>query len=206
MNCDGSNQRNFEVDRDVSAGMGQGRQRIYFTSDDQGNTGLFFISLDGAVKKLFDNIGSTASAYGGGGAFTIARNGAFAITQTRSNNPGDIAVGSLSNPQVKIITAVNEDLLANRKLGEVEEIWYESSKDKRRIQGWIIKPPDFDAKKRYPLILEIHGGPFANYGARLDLEKQLMAASGYVVLYTNPARLDELRRRVRQPHSPRLSG
>jgi acylaminoacyl-peptidase len=68
----------------------------------------------------------------------------------------------------------------------VEEIWYDSSKDKRRIHGWIIRPPDFDASKKYPLILEIHGGPFANYGDRFDLEKQMMAAAGYVVLYTNP--------------------
>ena len=188
MNRDGSNQRviSSNWDRDVSsvqwANDGSG---IYFTSDDQGNTGLYFISLDGNVKKLLDNVGGTASAYGGG-SFTIARNGAFAITQTRPNNPGDIAVGLLSNSQVKNITAVNEDLLANKKLGEVEEIWYESSKDKRRIQGWLIKPPDFDSTKKYPLILEIHGGPFANYGNRFDLEKQLMAASGYLVLYTNP--------------------
>ena len=189
MNCDGSNQRvlSSKWDRDVAAVQwARDGSGIYFTSDDQGNTGLYFISLDGTVKKLLDNVGSASSAYGGSGTFTIASNGAFAITQTRPNNPGDIAVGSLSNPQVKIITAVNEDLLASKKLGKVEEIWYESSKDKRRIQGWIIKPPDFDASKKYPLILEIHGGPFADYGNRFDLEKQLMAASGYVVLYTNP--------------------
>jgi len=189
MNRDGSNQRvlSSKWDRDVAAVQwARDGSGIYFTSDDQGNTGLYFISLDGTVKKLLDNVGSASSAYGGSGTFTIASNGAFAITQTRPNNPGDIAVGSLSNPQVKIITAVNEDLLASKKLGKVEEIWYESSKDKRRIQGWIIKPPDFDASKKYPLILEIHGGPFADYGNRFDLEKQLMAASGYVVLYTNP--------------------
>ena len=189
MNRDGSNQRviSSKWDRDVTAVQwAKDGSGIYFTSDDQGNTGLYFISLDGALKKMLDNIGSGASAYGGGGAFSIAQSGAFAITQTRPHNPGDIAVGSVSNPQVKVITAVNEDLLAKKNLGKVEEIWYESSKDKRRIQGWIIKPPDFDATKRYPLILEIHGGPFANYGPRFDLEKQLMAASGYVVLYTNP--------------------
>jgi acylaminoacyl-peptidase len=189
MNRDGSNQRiiSSKWDRDVTAvRWARDGSGLYFASDDQGNTGLYFISLDGAVKKLLDNVGSATSAYGGGGLYTMANNGAFAITQTRPHNPGDIAVGMLSNPQVKIITAVNEDLLASKKLGQVEEIWYESSKDKRRIQGWIIKPPDFDATKRYPLILEIHGGPFANYGNRFDLEKQLMAASGYVVLYTNP--------------------
>ena len=68
----------------------------------------------------------------------------------------------------------------------MEEIWYASSKDGRKIQGWIIKPPDFDASRKYPLVLEIHGGPFANYGDRFDYEKQLMAARDYVVLYTNP--------------------
>jgi acylaminoacyl-peptidase len=190
MNRDGSNQRvlSSKWDRDVAAlQWARDGSGIYFTSNDQGNTGLYFISLEGAVKKLFDNVGSAASAYGGGGGgFTIARNGAFAITQTQPHNPGDIAVGLLGNPQIKVITAVNEDLLRSKKLGDVEEIWYESSKDNRRIQGWIIKPPDFDASKKYPLILEIHGGPFADYGDRFDLEKQLMAASGYVVLYTNP--------------------
>jgi acylaminoacyl-peptidase len=85
-----------------------------------------------------------------------------------------------------MITGLNDDLFAGKRLGEVEEIWYESSLDKRKIHGWIIKPPDFDSSKKYPLILEIHGGPFANYGDRFDIEKQVWAAKGYVVLYTNP--------------------
>src|SRR5579885_849616 len=72
------------------------------------------------------------------------------------------------------------------KPGHVEEIWYESSKDHRKIQGWIVHPPDFDPAKKYPLILEIHGGPFGDYGDRFDFEKQVWASLGYVVLYTNP--------------------
>jgi acylaminoacyl-peptidase len=71
-------------------------------------------------------------------------------------------------------------------LGAVEEIWFNSSFDDRKIQGWIVKPPDFDPNKKYPLLLEIHGGPFANYGSRFSAEIQLYAAAGYVVLYTNP--------------------
>jgi acylaminoacyl-peptidase len=190
MNRDGSNQRVLSGawDRDCGAlRWAEDGSGLYFLSNSEGNTGLHFISLDGKVKKLLGNVGSGTSAYGNGGVFTIARNGAFAITQTNPRNPGDIAAGRLANPgQLKMLTAVNEDLLGARKLGSVEEIWYESSKDKRRIQGWIIKPPDFDPAKKYPLILEIHGGPFADYGDRFDLEKQLMAASGYIVLYTNP--------------------
>jgi acylaminoacyl-peptidase len=189
MNRDGSNSRllSSKWDRDASgltwASDGRG---LYFLSDDQGNTGLYHISFDGVVKKILSNIGSSHSAYSGGGAFTIAKNGAIAFTTKTTMTPGDIAAATLANPQPRVITAVNEDLLSNRKLGAVEEIRYDSSKDNRKIHGWIIKPPDFDPSKKYPLVLEIHGGPFANYGDRFDLEKQLMAASGYVVLYTNP--------------------
>jgi acylaminoacyl-peptidase len=189
MNRDGSGARQVAptLDRDVNnvkwAPDGKG---IYFLSDSEGNTGMYFSNLDGQVRKVAGNIGSGTSAYGGGGALTIAANGNFATVVCRPDRPGDIASGTLAGPSLKILTAVNEDLLAGKKLGPVEEIWYASSKDGRKVQGWIIKPPDFDPAKKYPLILEIHGGPFANYGDRFDLEKQLMAASGYVVLYTNP--------------------
>jgi acylaminoacyl-peptidase len=188
MNRDGSGSRvvSTKLDRDVArpvwASDGNG---LYFQYDDQGNTKLGFFSLDGTVKQLTGNIGTGGSAYASG-SYTVAKNGAFAITYTRPDIPGDVAVGTVTNPAVKVITAVNADLLANKKLGEVEEIWYTSSLDQKRMHGWIIKPPDFDPSKKYPLILEIHGGPFANYGDRFDLEKQLWAARGYVVLYPNP--------------------
>ncbi len=186
---DGSGSRPLtdSLDRDVAnirwSLDGRG---VYFTSDDRGNTGLHFMTLDGPAQKLAGNLGASFSAYGGGGTISIAKNGAFATTYSRPQVPGDIAVGSMGNPEVKVLTAVNEDLFAGKKLGEVEEIWYSSSKDGRKVQGWLLKPPDFDSSRKYPLILEIHGGPFANYGDRFDIEKQLMAARGYVVLYTNP--------------------
>jgi len=100
--------------------------------------------------------------------------------------PADVATGEVGRTTPRVITHVNADLLAQRALGAVEEIDYTNPTDQRGIQGWIITPPGFDAAKKYPLILEIHGGPFANYGDRFDLEKQLMAAPGYVVLYINP--------------------
>jgi dipeptidyl aminopeptidase/acylaminoacyl peptidase len=189
MNRDGSGSQLLtgDLDRDATsprwAHDGTG---VYFLSADHGNTGLYFITLDRGLRKLADNVGSGTSAYGGGTSFSVAKNGAYAVTYTRPNVPGDIAFGDRDSKAPRVVTAVNEGLLSGRTLGEVEEITYESSKDKRKIQGWIIKPPGFDAAKKYPLILEIHGGPFANYGDRFDLEKQLMAARGYVVLYTNP--------------------
>lgn len=189
MNRDGSGSRvlSGNLDRAVESPQwapdGSG---IYFLYSDQGNTQLAFTSLDGAVKRLSGNVGSGDSAYNFGPSYSVARNAALALTYTRPDVPGDIAVATFSNPTPRVITAVNDDLLSQRTLGKVEEIWYQSSLDKRKIHGWIIKPPDFDSSKKYPLILEIHGGPFADYGDRFDVEKQLMAARGYVVLYTNP--------------------
>ena len=189
MNRDGSSARllSGDLDRDAfSPRWATDGGGIYFLSADQGNTGLYFIDLHGKIRKVASNLGSGTSAYGGGMSFTIAKNGNLAFTYCRPDLPGAIAVGDGNENSTKVITKVNEGLLSARTLGQVEEIWYESSKDQRRIQGWILKPPGFDPAKKYPLILEIHGGPFANYGDRFDLEKQLMAAKGYVVLYTNP--------------------
>jgi dipeptidyl aminopeptidase/acylaminoacyl peptidase len=83
------------------------------------------------------------------------------------------------------ITSVNDDVLQGKQLAQTEEVWY-TSKDGLRIQGWIVKPPDFDASKKYPLMLEIHGGPQAMYNVAFSFARQDHAANGYVVLFTNP--------------------
>src|SRR5262249_23511816 len=82
---------------------------------------------------------------------------------------GHRAEGAVADPAARPphrLTRLNDGLFSQRALAESEEIWYSSSHDGRKIQGWILKPPGFDPKKKYPLILEIHGGPFANYGDR----------------------------------------
>ena len=71
------------------------------------------------------------------------------------------------------------------ELGRVEEVWYSSTFDQRKLQGWFVKPPAFDPQNQYPLIVEIHGGPVLNYGDRFSGEIQLMASAGYVVFYPN---------------------
>ena len=100
-----------------------------------------------------------------------------------------VSIGDLfsvtSNGTQMRITDFNEKLWSQLKLTEPEEINY-TSVDGKRIQGWIQKPPDFDPRRKYPLILNIHGGPHAAYGWVFDHEFQWMAAKGYVVLYVNP--------------------
>jgi dipeptidyl aminopeptidase/acylaminoacyl peptidase len=186
MNREGSGSRSLseKLDRDIAdAQWAPDNSGVYFRYDEQGDSKIGFYSTDGAFKKVTDHLASTTNA-GGNGSFSIARNGTIAYTYGRTDIPGDIA--TLTSGAMKVLTSLNQELLAQKKPGHVEEIWYESSKDKRKIQGWIMQPPDFDPAKKYPLILEIHGGPFANYGDRFDFEKQVLASRGYVVLYTNP--------------------
>ncbi|HKT46937.1 MAG TPA: S9 family peptidase [Candidatus Acidoferrales bacterium] len=159
---------------------------IYFLYDDQGNTKLGFVTPGGKMKTVAKDVASGGSTYTEGGSFTLARNGAVATTYGTGSDPGDIAVAGGSDSSEKVITALNRELLAQKKPSAVEEFWFNSSVDKRKVEGWIIKPPDFDPAKKYPLLLEIHGGPFANYGNRFDIEKQIWASAGYVVVYINP--------------------
>jgi dipeptidyl aminopeptidase/acylaminoacyl peptidase len=97
---------------------------------------------------------------------------------------GDLFTVLPSGAQTRI-TDFNRKLWSQLNLTQPEELNY-ASFDGKRIQGWIQKPPDFDPKKKYPLILNIHGGPHAAYGWVFDHEFQWMAAKGYVVLYVNP--------------------
>ena len=188
MNPDGSDAKLITAgfDRVVQnlqwSGDGKG---LYFQYDDQGDTKIAYTNLSGKINDLTNNVGglSLGRPYAGGN-FTVSNTGRYAYTLGKVSHPADLGVGEKS--VVKRLTRLNDDLFNYKNLGSVEEIWYESSFDSQKIQGWIVKPPDFDASKKYPLLLEIHGGPFANYGIRFSAEIQLYASAGYVVLYTNP--------------------
>lgn len=190
MNRNGSGRRMLagNLDRSVQSLVWSSDGRgIYFQYTDKGNTKLAYASLDGEVRTFVGDVGglSIGRPYAGG-QFSVSDDGRFAYTESRPDHPADVAVANAGASEGRRLTALNDDLLGHKQLASVEEIWYESSYDGRQIQGWIVKPPDFDPNRRYPLILEIHGGPFSNYGDRFAAEIQLYAAAGYVVLYTNP--------------------
>ncbi len=189
MNADGSQPQciscNFDRDVDDMTWSADGRS-LFIQYDDEGNTKIASLTMDGKVQDVAKEVGglSLGRPYSGG-SFSVAGNGMVAYTHSTPEHPAELAVASgLSN--MKRLTNLNSDLFQFKKLGKVEEIWYKSSFDQRDVQGWICFPPDFDPSKKYPLILEIHGGPFANYGDRFTAEIQLFAAAGYVVLYANP--------------------
>ncbi|MCP4898530.1 MAG: S9 family peptidase [bacterium] len=189
MNRDGSVRRliSGDFDRDIgSINWSRDGSGLFFQYADKGNTKVGFMSLAGEVETLAGNVGgmSLGRPYGAG-RYSLADDGSFTFTHTQPDHPADVAVGQRGS-DARRLTNLNADLFGHKELAQVEEIWYDSSFDGRKIHGWIVKPPSFDPKKKYPLILEIHGGPFADYGDRFSAENQLYAAAGYVVLYTNP--------------------
>ena len=136
-----------------------------------------------------------------GNACRAIRHGASTPTVDRRSR----FVGGSRPAHRRSSPSFNDALFAQLDLTEPEEIWY-TSFDGKKIQGWIQKPPDFDPAKKYPLILEIHGGPHSAYGNTFTHEFQWMAAKGYVVLYTESARQLELRPGLRQHHPVRYPG
>jgi dipeptidyl aminopeptidase/acylaminoacyl peptidase len=100
-------------------------------------------------------------------------------------NIGDLFVIDAKSGQMTRLTNINSDLFSQLNVTEPQSIWYNSF-DGKKIQAWVQRPPDFQEGKKYPLILDIHGGPHAAYGYTFDHEFQWMAAKGYVVLYPNP--------------------
>jgi dipeptidyl aminopeptidase/acylaminoacyl peptidase len=97
---------------------------------------------------------------------------------------GDLHLADRSGAMTRL-TGLNDELFGRIHQSEPQEFWY-TSFDGRRIQGWILKPPDFAEGRKYPLILQIHGGPHAAYGYTFTHEFSWMAAKGFVVVYTNP--------------------
>lgn len=190
MNVDGSQKQEIttNLDRGISDivwdSSGEG---LYFMYDDEGNTKIGYTDLSGNTSEIAHNVGGTAIGRPyGGGSFSVSHNGTIAMNQTTPNYPAELAIIKKGQDKARNITNLNGDLLDYRQLGETEEIWYESSVDGRKIQGWIVKPPSFNLDKKYPMIVENHGGPISNYGDRFSPEIQLYAAAGYIVFYPNP--------------------
>jgi len=185
-NLDGSDMRILSNDLDGDASgliWSRDSKSILYTYDERGERKVGKATLKGKLSEVIAGLGGTTVGrpYLSGGFH--AANNTIAFTQGRADRPADLAI--LRKGKRQVVTSLNEDLLAFRKLGEVHEIVYNSSFDGQEIQGWYITPPDFDPNKRYPLILEVHGGPHLAYGPYFSAELQMMAAEGYVVFYDN---------------------
>ena len=188
MNADGSNKKEIvtNLDRNISSlkWLSDGKG-LYYKYDNHGNGKIGYVALSGKTKKIADNLGGTTIGRPyGGGSYSVSNTGRIAYTITSPYHPADIAY--YDGRKTDRISNLNNDLLSNLDLGEITDIWYDSSVDGRKIQGWVAKPPDFNPNKKYPLIVENHGGPISNYGDRFSPEILLYSASDYIVFYPNP--------------------
>ena len=186
MDRDGSDSRVLTANLDRSVGdpvwSADGRA-IYVGYGEHGGMRVARVGLDGSVRTVAENL--TASDFDrpySGGSFSVSRDGTIAYTSGTTQRPSDVWVARGSH--ARQLTHLNGNLAA-KTLGKVQHFEV-TAFDKLPIDAWLVTPPDFDASRKYPLILEIHGGPFAAYGPTFSTDDQLYAAAGYVVLYINP--------------------
>ena len=189
MDSDGGNPKRLatSLDRDVHSPVWTADSRaIYFLADDRGSAHLFRANLDGSHQQITSGNARFGSGYAVTEPFTMSADRRVAVVRSTPREPADVVTFAVEHPEKPArLTSLNDSLLADRNLGEVEEITYDSF-DGRAMQGWIVKPPGFDSSRKYPLILAIHGGPHAMYGVEFAHEFQAYAGRGFVVLYTNP--------------------
>jgi dipeptidyl aminopeptidase/acylaminoacyl peptidase len=180
---------------DQGAPRGGNRRPILLSPDgkdvlvvaaEHGSSNLMHIKVDtGRITTLTEGEHDVV-------AYSATREGnRLVATLSTQTSIGDLffldytAAGDVNHHAPRQLTHVNDDLFKDIQQSEPEELWYRSF-DGKQVQGWILKPPNFDASKKYPLILEIHGGPHSAYGNVYTHEFQWMAAKGYVVLFVNP--------------------
>lgn len=173
-----------DLDRSVESPSWVNNSTLVFQYADQGKTKVAQISTRNKMQDLVDDLGGTSLGRPYlSGMYSVAENGTVAYTQGTTQRPAEVAI--FNGKRTTTLTALNSGLLDQRKLGEVHEIKYTSTAGNEEIQAWYITPPDFDPAKKYPLLLEIHGGPHLAYGPQFGAELQRYAAEGYVVLYNN---------------------
>ena len=150
---------------------------LVFGATDGGNSNLYAVNMQGEVRQITSGDQSITS-------FSMVDK---KITYTANHvlNPGDIYVTDLVGATTTRLTHVNDTFLNELKLVEPERIVFKSALD-WEIEGWVMKPVDYEPGQLYPLVLHIHGGPHATSGNAFFHEFQLLAAQGYGVVYSNP--------------------
>ena len=181
---DGSGKTNLteELDRLVSdLHWAANSNGIYAVVTHHGTRNVRYIPLSGQIRDITTghHLVSLTSVAAGRQPFGVG-------IRTAPQAPPDVVRFRLrEGSQVNQLTHVNDELIKSRQLGEVEEFWTTSA-DGTEVHGWVVKPPNFDPDQQYPLLMEIHGGPFADYTAGFNFNYQAWAGMGYLVLYTNP--------------------
>lgn len=186
MRVDGEASRNLTEGLDRRAGNVQwlSDSEIAYTFQNRGENFVGAVSITGQRRVAAERIGGTTVGRPYvSGTYDAGLGGALVYTKGNATRPADLY--AMKRGREVRLTTLNEDLLAHRDLGDLRSFTYNSSLDGLEIQGWMITPPGYEEGKRYPLIIEVHGGPHLAYGPHFSAELQRMAAAGYVVIYDN---------------------
>ncbi|MGZ8999378.1 MAG: S9 family peptidase, partial [Allosphingosinicella sp.] len=182
---EGSRALTASLDRSVDSPVwaADGRS-IYVTYEDQAVRKVARVGLDGSIRTVAEGLsGSTLDRPYTGGSFSVARDGTIATMIGNAGRPADVALVRGGSPRQ--LTRLNAELFEGKALGAIRKV-VATSFDNRPIEAWLTLPPNHVEGRRVPLILEIHGGPFATYGPYFSTDNQLYAAAGYVVVSPNP--------------------
>ena len=188
MNRDGSGRRSLTQNWDYSADAilwDADNGGVYVQYDDRGETKVARVGLDGSVRGVASGLsgGGLDRPYTGG-SFSVSAGDAIAFTGGTASRPAEVQLTRAG--KTVMLTDLNRSLREVKALGAVRKITAASSFDGKPIDGWLTLPPGYAEGQRVPLILEIHGGPFAAYGGHFSTDNQLYAAAGYAVLSANP--------------------
>jgi dipeptidyl aminopeptidase/acylaminoacyl peptidase len=189
MDRDGGNDHSItdSLDRSIDdAQWAVDSRSLFVLYTDAAITKVARLMLDGTLKPIVSGVSSSQldRPYTLGGEFSVASTGMVAFNSGSTEAPSDLSIARDKN--ITRLTRLNDNFLLGKKLAGIKHLTVRSSVDQRLIDAWLVTPPDFAADKKYPLILEIHGGPAACYGPGFSTDFQLFAAAGYVVLYANP--------------------
>jgi dipeptidyl aminopeptidase/acylaminoacyl peptidase len=185
---DGEGDKNLSADIDNSLGSPKWDDKgkgLYYQMTVRGVDQVGYVTLSGGHRTVAMGLGGTSLGRPYSSGDYDAAGGTVAFTKGSDQRPADLYVARGGKAMPRQLTALNEDALGHKHLGKVHEIVYKSSIDGEEIQGWYLTPPGYEEGKKYPTILEIHGGPHLSYGPHFSAEMQRFAAEGYVVFYDN---------------------
>ena len=181
MNRDGEHRKVLGglLDRDARLPQWSSDSRtLYFLADDHGATHVYAAHADGSVRQVTNREERLEG-------FSLADNGRAVTVRSTATEGGDLITFAVDLPGGVITLAEpNQALLAQRDIGEVEEIHFESAGN--TVQGWLVWPPNVDRARAIPLVVEVPGEPRVMFGYEFPLEAHILAASGYAVLRVNP--------------------
>ena len=154
---------------------------VYYSMQAEGEEHTWFAPADLGLKPKPITVGPYVLS-----GVSIAKNGQAVGIRSSVTQPGQLVAFPIARPaDMKVLVDVNRDVLEGRTLAQAEPLWF-TAPDGVKVQGWLMKPANFDPSKKYPMVLWIHGGPWSMYSVGWSWAYQNFAANGYAVLWTNP--------------------